>query len=251
MKEVIIGIVPTSNYHDEKNIESYDDKYTFINLYGKRILDNGGIPVGILLNDEKIDYRILNMCDGFIIPGGKKICKFDYEIIDYAIKNNKPLLGICLGFQALAIYSKVMENKNITTYEEFEKEYEKLKKINGGNFLCSVKDSIHDNKVTYEEINYSHLVNIIDLSSNLYDIYNKHNLSVVSLHKYGAKDVGDSFKITAIAPDNIIEAIEHKNKNKFIIGMQWHPELKDDLIFKRLIKEAIKRKEEKNENDII
>ena len=26
MKEVIIGIVPTSTYHDEKNIEPYDDK---------------------------------------------------------------------------------------------------------------------------------------------------------------------------------------------------------------------------------
>lgn len=245
MKEVIIGIVPTSTYHDEKNIEPYDDKYTYINMYGKRILENGGVPIGILLNDEKVDYRILDMCDGFVIPGGKKICRFDYEIVHYAIKNNKPLLGICLGFQVLAIYSKVMENKNITSFEEFNQEYQRLKKLNDGSLLQEVNDSIHDNKITYKRIDYSHLIYIIDSDSKLYDIYKKSCLNVVSLHKYSVKCIGDSFKITAIAPDNVIEAIEYNNKDKFIIGMQWHPELKDDLVFKKLIWEAKKRKEGK------
>ena len=43
-------------------------------------------------------------CDGFIIQGGKNIEDWFYDVIEYAIKDNKPILGICLGCQVLGTY---------------------------------------------------------------------------------------------------------------------------------------------------
>ena len=54
----------------------------------------------------------------------------------------------------------------------------------------------------------------------------------------------DTFKATTYSLDNYIESIEYADKNFFILGVQWHPEHDDDnLLFKRLILEAQKRKD--------
>ena len=93
-----IGILPTTKLYEDDN--PYNDKYTFENVYMKRIYDSGAIPVGILPNDGKLDYSILEICDGFLLCGGNKIEEYNLEVIDYAIKKNKPLLGICLGMHS-------------------------------------------------------------------------------------------------------------------------------------------------------
>ena len=55
------------------------------------------------------------------------------------------------------------------------------------------------------------------------------------------KDKKYGLKVTARANDNIIEALEYKDKWYFIIGVQYHPELDDDKIFKYFINEVTKR----------
>lgn len=70
----------------------------------------------------------------------------------------------------------------------------------------------------------------------------KKSISVVSLHNYVLPNIGSDFVISA-TKDNIIEAIEYKDKKKFVLGVQYHPEIEEDnILFKRLIDEAIIRK---------
>jgi putative glutamine amidotransferase len=48
-------------------------------------------------------------------------------------------------------------------------------------------------------------------------------VEVNSRHHQAVKDVAQGFKVTATAPDGVIEAIEDPSA-KFCLGVQWHPE---------------------------
>lgn len=94
MKKIVVGVLPQIKLRTNDN--PYDDKYEFLDLYSKAILDAGGIPVGLCLNEGNLDYSSLEICDAFLLPGGNKVWSCYYETISYAITHNKPLLGICL-----------------------------------------------------------------------------------------------------------------------------------------------------------
>ena len=56
-------------------------------------------------------------------------------------------------------------------------------------------------------------------------------------------NIGSTFKKTAISSDNVIEALEICDEDKFIMGVQWHPEWdSDNKLIRRLVKEGELRK---------
>jgi len=46
---------------------------------------------------------------------------------------------------------------------------------------------------------------------------------VNSLHHQSVKDLGEGLKVTAKAPDGVIEALEMPGRH-FVLSVQWHPE---------------------------
>ena len=154
---------------------------------------------------------MLNKCDGIILPGGCKIYYYDKFIANYALENNIPILGICLGMQILAAVD--CDGEKV------------IEKIDNG-----VKHHI-------KEL-FAHKINI-SKDSKLYSIVNseefvvnsKHNCNIIKTNK---------FDIVGYSEDGIIEAIERKDK-KFAIGIQWHPEIIIDdsreslLLFQKFI----------------
>lgn len=253
MKKIIIGILPQIKLKTNDN--PYDDRYEFLDLYTKKIIENDAIPVGICLKNGKLDYDSLEICDAILIPGGNKVWPCYYQTIHYAIMHNKPLLGICLGLEGMAIYSCVTENMNDNfTEQNFCDAYERLKEENDGTLLQKIEEPNIHNKVyvNYDNADEArHDIEIIDKDSIIYTIYNKSKLDVVSLHSYNPKWIGKNFKITAQTSDGVVEAIEYNNKNYFIVGVHFHPEWdKDDLLFKKLIEEGKKRKNEKYRRNV-
>lgn len=247
MKKVIVGIVPNSSCFTTE--DPFQDKYSFVNNYSKKIIESGGISIGILLEDDKLVIETLELCDAFLIQGGNKVHKYMYEIIYYALKNNKPLLGICLGAQAIDIFSVILDRININDLVSSDgiiNIYKQLKEENEGSLLKTLPSpNIHgDVVINRENIDSArHEIEILP-SSVLYSIYGKEKLSVVSLHSYDFKFVGKNFKVSAKAIDGVNEAIEYDDANYFILGVHFHPELEDNnLIFERLIFEGQKRKE--------
>ncbi len=246
MNKIVVGIVPSSSCFTTE--DPFQDKYSFVNNYSKKIIASGGMPIGILFEDEKINMEVLDICDAFLIQGGNKTHKFMYEIIYYALTNNKPLLGICLGAQAIDIFSVILEkmDKNNSSIENIMAIYKRLKEENEGSLLKVIPSpNIHgDVVVNRENIDTArHDIEILP-SSILYSIYKTNKLSVVSLHSYDFKFVGKDFKISAKAVDGVNEAIEYDNQDYFILGVHFHPELEDNnLIFERLIFEGQKRKD--------
>lgn len=239
-----VGILPQI-YENESEV---DNPYGRAHLYTERIIhkvyDSKAIPVGIMLNDKKIDYESLKLCDAFIIGGGKKIEPFLLDIVNYCIENNKPLLGICLGMQTIAVYSflekLLIENERVVDSENIRAKYEEIKKQNYM-FVLPVENHYKE-KITIHnyDIN-SHIVNIKE-KTRLSSIFETSKRKVISLHRYRVNLLGDRVVVSA-KKDNVIEGIEYKDEKLFIVGVQWHPELEEDNhLFEALISEAEKRK---------
>lgn len=239
MERIVVGILPSIKIGSDDMV--YHDCYSFVNLYSKKVLEAGGIPMGILLEDGKLDMDSLRVCDALLLPGGNCIKNPYYETVDYAVSKNVPLLGICMGMQAMGIYSS-------TGYDEdFVSSYSALKRKYGG-ALRRIEEPHFHNKcsITHDEEaveNARHCITIYN-GSLLYDILKTNRASVVSLHNFTINELGSDFKVTARADDGITEAIEYDSPSHFILGVQFHPEasLDDNRIIKRLVLEGAKRR---------
>lgn len=158
----------------------------------KILEENEVLPI-IIPNIDDISYY-LDICDGFIVPGGITWNDVDVNIIKYVFKNDKPFLGICAGMQALA---------NIDTF---------------------VDNTIKVEKHNVPNVEYVHEISIND--GILKSILNKDKIKVNSRHNYMIEPKS-YFKIDAVSNDGVIEAISYP-EFKFIVGLQWHPEDIDD-----------------------
>ena len=194
----IIGIVTRKSISEEKhNINIiYEDIV-------KSIVKNGGIGIGIILDDN---YKeLVDLCDGIIFQGGDDFEKYDTETLKYIYDIDKPVLGICLGMQLMGVL------------------------FNG------IMIDVENHK---KKLNYAHEVKI-KRNSIVYNIYKSDIVKVNSRHKSIIKNT--DLNVVGISNDGNIEAIEDTNK-KFFIGVQWHPEnmtyydKKQNNIFKYFIK---------------
>ena len=214
MSRPVIGIVGRC----ETNDLNYPTM-AIVDYYRNAILKNGAIPIGIL-PPQQIEYfnqrvsetaplttkekeildKQLSFCDGILLPGGYKTFEYDNYIIEQCIKNDKPILGICLGMQVMASYGKKRDNGMPALENEKNRE-------NGINHRVE-KDEVHGI--------------VLDKNSKLYKIMKKEEFLVNSLHRYHVINPKE-YKIVGYSEDNLIEAIEYEG-NKFNIGVQWHPE---------------------------
>ena len=209
----IIGIIARPIIDDENshNIGTME-------AYRKALVASNAIPLCILptqnitydefaprvtprMTEEEIDSLIkqIVLCDGIIMPGGCKWYEYDEIVCKYCLKNNIPILGICMGEQ-------IMGNVDINNcHPEGDKTIKNNTEIN------------HFQRST----NYVHEINI-KTGTKLYEILGNERIKVNSRHNYHINKI-DNFIVSATADDGIIEAIEFP-EHKFAIGLQWHPE---------------------------
>ena len=148
---------------------------------------------------------VLDLCDAFILPGGESWYELDELVIYYALKRDKPLLGICLGMQALG---KVLSGEVRVGFDNT------IKNATSIDHCQVTKKYVHSIKINKE--------------SMLFDILGKEEIMVNSRHNYHIPAISSCY-IGALSEDGLIEEIEDRSKN-FIVGVQWHPEtyLDDD-----------------------
>jgi putative glutamine amidotransferase len=124
----------------------------------------------------------------------------------------------------------------------------------GGAIAC------HDDDPALSQIHKSTLRNLgrhkinIDSKSKLFNIFQRNQLKVNSLHHQHITNSG-TLNVSGKSPDGLIEAVESKSNN-FTLGVQWHPELlalfdyKEEKLFKSLVNAAVKRREGINYKNI-
>lgn len=169
---------------------------------------------------------LLGDCNGILVPGGFGIRGIEGKIaaIKYARENNIPFLGICLGMQAAVIeFARNVLNLSDASSSEFdtssnpvislmEDQQDKTQKggtMRLGAYPCKVKDD-----------------------SILYKCYKKSDISERHRHRYEFNNEyremieSNGMKISGISPNGVlVEAVEIP-KNKFFVGVQYHPEFK-------------------------
>lgn len=197
-----IGIILRENTSEYKEIPLYACRRDVIQFLKKYDINIVGIPI-VFENKNEFEKikEIIDFCDGIISPGGSKIYDIDYQIIEYLHQIDKPTLGICLGMQ-----------------------------IMGKLFNGKVRTKVEDGKHCSEE-EYVHNI-IIKKDSLLYKIIGEEKIKVNSRHMRQIPYT--NLDCVAYSEDNVLEAIEDKNK-KFFMGIQWHPEsLMEDVYTNRL-----------------
>ena len=176
--------------------------------------NNNDIKDDTVLSDEEKNelYRQIDLCDGFILQGGLYSSNYEIEMAKRIIELDKPLIGICAGFNNIlrALGTDVIEDET-KSHDIYDKDYR-------------------------------HKVSIIN-DTKLYDLINKDEYSVNSIHTMIAlkEKVEGYAKISSLSYDGLVESFELDNK-KFVMGIKWHPELMlEDEFPNKLFKEFISK----------
>jgi putative glutamine amidotransferase len=131
--------------------------------------------------------------------------EYETEIIRLALEQDLPLLAICRGVQVL----------NVAL---------------GGTLIQDIpteRPGAVNHRVTDPKWAIAHEVTV-DAGSRVHAILRDRisaagTLAVNSRHHQSIKDVAPELRVTATAPDGIIEAVERPGST-FCLGVQWHPE---------------------------
>ncbi len=227
MKRPIIGIIgkvqPQYGEDIWHRIDEVDEiRYLIVKNGGTAIMllpteitlkfNDNDIEYNTVLSDEEKNelYRQIDLCDGFILQGGSYSANYEIEMAKKIIELDKPLIGICAGFNNIlrAIGTDVIEDKT-KSHDIYDKEYR-------------------------------HEISIIK-GTKLFDLVKKEKYNVNSIHSMIAPkgNVEKYARISAISYDNLVESFELDNK-KFVMGIKWHPELMledefSDKLFKKFI----------------
>ncbi len=194
--------------------------------YSEALEAAGAIPVHIALI-PKADYisEIMTGLDGILLPGsdsdvdpeffgeqphpklGRVVPEKDQTdlfVLAEAERLNLPVLGICFGMQSLNV-------------------------SRGGNLIQDIASQI-DSPVKHEQgiprERNSHSIRI-EQGTILESLAGKGSdpVKVNSHHHQAIKTVGKDLRATAWTNDGVIECIEDNREKRFVLGVQWHPEL--------------------------
>jgi len=217
----------------------YDNKAAKLGeKYISAVEKAGGVPLPVppLQNCHLLNV-IVQELDGLILTGGPdidpsyfnqlphpqlgRVCpKRDFSEIYLTVefvRQSKPILGICRGLQVMNVAM-------------------------GGTLFQDISSSIVNPLKHMQEApgwHKSHEIEIVDVDSLIYKIIGRQRARVNSFHHQSVDKAASDLKVTAIAADGVIEAMEAK-AGGFCIGVQWHPEyLLDDPVHMRLFEYMI------------
>ena len=202
-----------------------DGSASLRNHYYEQVVNAGGVPMIIpSVSDTDTIVNILDRIDGLLLSGGgdynplwvgeepsEKLGDVnpqrdlaELKITRLAYNRQIPMLGICRGCQTLAM---ALDGHVAQDLSERKGEGETM-----------IKHS--QNAPQYEP---THTVTILS-GTMLSEIYNNvEKIAVNSFHHQAVDDAGKRFRISAMASDGVIEAIESSELHT-ILGVQWHPE---------------------------
>ncbi len=215
--------------------------------YVSSVIKAGGVPLLVPPMEDGPAWRhLVNQGDALLLVGGADIDPAAYgqkphpktkvtlperqaadaRLFAWADRRKLPIMGICLGIQTVAVA------RGATLIQDIPDEWP-----------GAIEHACDPSPKAWPR----HPVRI-DPNSQLARIVGGTELSVNSHHHQGLASPGRNMRAVAWSPDGIIEATEDVRADRFVLGIQWHPERICDepphlALFKKLVHEArVRRK---------
>ncbi len=192
--------------------------FTYL-TYVEAVRRAGAIPVLIPPQPENAE-ELMRELDGFLLAGGEDCDPAAYgeerhptvtETMDERRQANDlalagaareqgvPMLGICLGMQVMNVAA-------------------------GGTLLQDI-DTQHDTEIRHasDPADRARHDVIVEKGTKLANVISAGETNVNSSHHQAVRKVGQGLRVTALAPDGIVEGVEDP-RHPFYLGVQWHPE---------------------------
>ncbi len=184
--------------------------------YAEAVAAAGGLP--LYLADPGDPEALVEGIDALLVPGGDDFAPstpyppevtfdpvsdrqrdYDTRLLAGAMARGLPVLGVCYGMQLLTLAL-------------------------GGTLL---HDIAHDRPDAgahrLPEATGRHALEV-EASSQLARVLGPAPEPVNSLHHQAVDAPGPRLRVAARAPDGVVEAVELPDADRFVVGVQWHPE---------------------------
>ena len=217
----VVGITPDVGESTPRPGRPALPRYELKQAYADAVLAAGGLPIVLPYSDTMADAELaVSLCRAVVITGGAfdippqaygakaggklGVLKpgrtaFEQRVLRAALAADLPVLGVCGGMQLLAVELGGTLHQDIGEELPGAIEHEQP---------GDPRRPGHPARVTP--------------GSALEAIVGGGELQVNSTHHQAVKDPGRA-KVSAVAPDGVVEAIELPGR--FVLGVQWHPEL--------------------------
>jgi len=229
----------------KEEIEGKRDKYDF---YLQAIRQAGGEPIPVsLLNRADFDALVRTL-EAILLPGspadvnpgryGSKCHpktadadpareRTDYALLHHAFSAKKPVLAICYGTQLLNVYL------GGTLLQDIPSELRTTIRHSKDGLPPGSPDPYHRARIEAGS-KLAALPGMSELASEGFSV------EVNSSHHQSILTPGRGLRVTAQAPDGVIEAVEWTGDGNWVVGVQWHPErMKNDPLAEALFRELL------------
>lgn len=184
----------------------------------------GAIPVGLpsLGEDPQGTKDLISRIDGLLLAGGADLSPTSYgeqplrpewsgdpirdayelQLVEQARARGLPILGVCRGIQLLNVALGGRLHQDIVTQR--------------------ANSLVHRDWHQYDALGHDVSLEPQSWISRIYGDVT--SLEVNSIHHQGLSELAQPLRATAWAPDGVIEAVQMREGNEWIMGIQWHPE---------------------------
>jgi putative glutamine amidotransferase len=191
--------------------------------YLRAVQEAGGIPVLLTPHfTPEVQAALWQRLDGLVLTGGGDIeparfgearhpavdevsparDELEIDLTRRAVADAVPLFAICRGIQVLNVAL------GGTLVQDLPSEW---------------PDALpHSQKAPRTQP--THVVKVMGEGTHLDRVLGALELDVNSMHHQAIKQLGEGLREVAWAPDGVVEGVEMPGDDRFVLGVQWHPE---------------------------
>lgn len=207
--------------------------------YVKAIWEAGGLPILLPILPPEASSAMVDCVDGLLLTGGGDVDPSLYSerrsealvgvdprrdsiesaIVHQSIDRSRPLLAVCRGVQVL----------NVAL---------------GGTLIPDLPSAGWESHYQKAPGTDPHHEVSIDPGSRIGRALGRPTLAVNSFHHQALRAEAPGLKPVAWATDGLVEAVELSDSSRWVVGVQWHPEMMvpdhpaQSLLFRALVEEA-------------
>ncbi len=226
--------IPWRTSHEEANKITNKLKYYFAAVSAA---EGEPVHVSLQLSPNELAAQVRNL-DAFVLPGAPTDVnpalyraprhqkthdadpnreKTDFAILEHAFASGKPVLAICYGCQSLNVCLGGSLYQDISS--ELHTDIEHTKE----GLAPDAPDPIHPARIEPGgEIAQLAAISGLTNPAGGFDV------QINTSHHQSVRDLGHGLRVAAVAPDSVVEAVEHEPHKHWVVGVQWHPERMKD-----------------------